>query len=264
LPWEISPAFFRPEVLHRFKADAEKYTIQDRSVACRGTWYLKTYDINEAGQVHTYIGYLADLPYEEQLYWQSFNEWPKGPISERAHRTDIEGDWYLAYDPLSSLKHTIRRLDSAPPPWWIVRGEALAASVLYPASDSPQEWGNEILQLDQLLVEGFSIKPLRAIAGSKGRKLEPTWGTLKLVQEILVGSGHTEPEAKDVMAPLQALHGLRTTLKGHAALDTRSAAETEARTKHGTFREHFKTLLADCDKSLAEILKALGANLPAE
>ncbi len=27
LPWEISPAFFRPEVLHRFKADPEKYTL---------------------------------------------------------------------------------------------------------------------------------------------------------------------------------------------------------------------------------------------
>ena len=82
LPWEISPAFFRPEVLHRFKADPEKYTLEDRSISCRNAWYLKTYDINEAGQVHTYIGYLADLPYEEQLYWQSFNVWPKGSISK--------------------------------------------------------------------------------------------------------------------------------------------------------------------------------------
>jgi hypothetical protein len=138
LPWEISPAFFRPEVLHRFKADAEKYTLEDRSISCRGTWHLKTYDINSAGQVHTYIGYLADLPYEEQLYWQAFNEWPKGPISDRAHQTDIVGDWYGEYDPLSSLKHAIHRLDTTPSPWWIVRGEQLAASVLYPASDSPQ------------------------------------------------------------------------------------------------------------------------------
>lgn len=106
LPWEISPAFFRPEVLHRFKADPEKYTLDDRSIGCRNAWYLKTYDINEAGQVHTYIGYLANLPYEEQLYWQSFNEWPKGSISERAHQTDIVGEWHLEYEPLSALKHT--------------------------------------------------------------------------------------------------------------------------------------------------------------
>lgn len=104
LPWEISPAFFRPEVLHRFKADPEKYTLEDRSISCRNAWYLKTYDINEAGQVHSYIGYLADLPYEEQLYWQSFNEWPKGPISARAHETDIVGNWHQEYEPLGALK----------------------------------------------------------------------------------------------------------------------------------------------------------------
>ena len=68
LPWGISPAFFQPEVLHKYKMDPEKYTIDDRSISCRGAWHLKTYDINEAGQVHTYICYLATLPYEEQLY----------------------------------------------------------------------------------------------------------------------------------------------------------------------------------------------------
>lgn len=41
LPWEISPAFFRPEVLHRFKADPEKYTLEDRSIGCRNAWYQK-------------------------------------------------------------------------------------------------------------------------------------------------------------------------------------------------------------------------------
>src|SRR5699024_5751850 len=107
------PAFFRAEVLHRFKADPEKYSLEVRSISCRNTWNLKTFDINEAGQVHTYIGYLADLPYEEQLYWQAFNEWPKGSISERAFQTDIIGDFYLKHEPLGALKQTISKLDAA-------------------------------------------------------------------------------------------------------------------------------------------------------
>lgn len=123
LPWEVSPAFFRPEVLLRFKSDPEKFTLEDRSITCRNAWHLKTYDINEAGQVHTYIGYLAKLPYEEQLYWQSFNEWPRGSISGRAFKTDILGEWDTAYDPLNALKHTIRRLDKSPPRWWKPRGK---------------------------------------------------------------------------------------------------------------------------------------------
>lgn len=71
LPWGVSPLFFRAEVLHRFKADPEKYTLDERSIACRNAWYLKSYYINEAGQIHVYIGDLAHLPYEEPLYWQA-------------------------------------------------------------------------------------------------------------------------------------------------------------------------------------------------
>jgi len=48
LPWEVSPAFFRPEVLLRFKADPERFTLEDRRITCRNAWHLKTFDINEA------------------------------------------------------------------------------------------------------------------------------------------------------------------------------------------------------------------------
>jgi hypothetical protein len=74
LPFETSPAFFRPDVLIKYKSDSEKYRLADRSITCRGAWYLKTYDTNEAGQVHTYIVYLRGLPHEEQLHWKAYNE----------------------------------------------------------------------------------------------------------------------------------------------------------------------------------------------
>ena len=67
LPFELSPAYFRPEVLSKYKADSQKYTLQDRSITCRGAWHLKTYDINEAGQVHTYLVYLRQLPMQRAI-----------------------------------------------------------------------------------------------------------------------------------------------------------------------------------------------------
>jgi len=256
LPWEVSPAFFRPEVLLRFKADPERFTLEDRSITCRNAWHLKTFDINEAGQVHSYIGYLANLPYEEQLYWQSFNEWPDGSISKRAHKTDILGEWDTAYDPLNALKHTINKLDKSPPEWWNPRGEALSAATRYPATDSPKEWADEILALDQLLVEGFLVKPLRKQAEADGRKLDSTWGTLKVMQEVLVAKGRSEAEAKAVVAPMQKVHGLRTDVRGHATTDKKRKAEIDARTKHGSFRSHFTQLAAECDKALNVVLSA--------
>jgi hypothetical protein len=104
-------------VLLKYKADSEKYRLQDRSISCRGAWHLDTYDINEAGQIHTYLIYLRNLPYEEQLYWKAFNEEPKAPISKRAVATDFEGSWDLEYDSLQSLKMARRTAREAS---WVV------------------------------------------------------------------------------------------------------------------------------------------------
>ena len=111
LPFEITPAFFRPEVLLKYKSDRDKYQLESNSVSCRDTWHLKTFDINEAGQIHTYLIYLSRLPYEEQLHWKQYNEKPKVSLSDRAIKRDFEGGFYQKYDPLPSLKYKLRELD---------------------------------------------------------------------------------------------------------------------------------------------------------
>jgi len=257
LPWEISPAFFRAEVLHRFKADPEKYTLEERSIGCRNAWHLESYDINEAGQVHAYIGDLAHLPYEEQLYWQAFNEWPKAPISARAHQTDVVGDWYREYEPLSQMKHTISMLDAAPPSWWKPRGAALSDAVRYPATDSVKEWGDEVLALDQYLVEGFLLKPLREIAEAGGRSIDQKWAPLRVLQEVLIANGRSETEAKAFVVPMQKLHALRTEVRGHAMTEKKRNAESEARAAYGSLRSQFVQMVTDCERSLNGILGIL-------
>ncbi len=259
LPWEISPAFFRPDVLHRFKADPEKYSLDDRSISCRNAWYLKSYDINEAGQVHAYIGDLAHLPIEEQRYWQSFNEWPKGTISKRAHENDILGQFSSEYDPLCLLKYKIEKLNAAPPEWWQPRSEAHMDAARYPATDSTLEWANEIMAFDQLLVEGFKLKPLRKMLEGKGKKGETSWASLRVIAEILVASGQTVDEAKAILSPLSRLHALRSILKAHSSVEDKDKEERHARATHGTLRAHFKDLAGQCDKSFDTILLALGA-----
>lgn len=260
-PFEVSPAFFRSEVLTRFKNDPEKYDLQDRSISCRNAWHLKTYDINEAGQVHTYIGYLANLPYEEQCYWQSFNEWPKGPISTRAYENDFLGAFSSEYDPLRALKYKIRQLDENPPAWWKPRGEELSDAARYPATDSISEWADEILALDQLLNEGFLPKPLQKLAEDAGRTVDRQWKSLRLLQDYLEAHGQSTDEARAVMEPLAKLHGLRNPLKGHGSTNERKAAQKRARSEHGTLRAHFTALAAECDKALAIILQAFGLDI---
>jgi hypothetical protein len=260
LPLEMSPVFFRAEVLHKYKADPEKYELQDRSIHCRGTWSLETFDINPAGQVHTYLRYLRMLPYKEQVYWTSFNEWPKGPISERAHTTDFKGEFFHGRDPLNSLKRKIMHLDEVKPSWWQPRGEELRKAALIPATTSPAEWANEILALDHLLNEGFRLKQLRTLAQTLGRSPDADWKVFKLLEECLVGKGAEETETKTAIGALRTIRELRNVLKGHAAIEKRQKIERKVRTDFGSFRAHFENLSANADVTLELILRMLRPN----
>lgn len=255
LPFEVSPAFFRPEVLAKYKADTEKYRLTDRSISCRGAWHLETYDINEAGQVHTYLVYLRRLPYEEQLYWKAYNERPKGQISKRAYTTDFEGSWNLDYDPLRSLRNLLEELGRARVPWWTLRSQDLPEQVQYPVTSSPDEWSTEILRLDQLVVEGFEERWLRKKAQELGRTPAQNFRSLKLIEECLIALDFEEDHAQKITSPLHELHNLRNKIKGHAAGRDALSIRRKVLTDHGTYRKHFHALCEACDESMKTIVE---------
>lgn len=257
LPFEVSPAFFRPEVLLKYKADAEKYRLTDRSISCRGAWYLKTYDINDAGQVHTYICYLRDLPYDEQLHWKSHNERPKAAISKRALANDFEGQVYDGYDPLRSLKRMLEKLKDRGAPWWTLRSDDLMDRVHYPVTTSADEWADEILRLDQLLVEGFEEKWFREKALMLGRPGELSFRSLKLTEECLIGLGFEADHASTLLAPLRELHDRRSKLKGHVAGQEAAEIKRKAVADFGSYKGHFRALARSCDESIRTIAEAL-------
>ncbi len=256
LPYEISPAFFRSEVLLKYKADPEKYQFVWRSISCRGAWSIKSYDINPEGQVHAYIVDLRRLPYEEQLHWKSHNEKPKGTISPRSYTTDFQGKPYSEYDPMNSLKEAVEKLHKDRIPWWTLRSHKIREQLQYCQTTSSDEWGKEILHLDQLIVEGFETKWLRKKAESLNRTVESNFGSLRLVEECLEGIGNLQMDAKAVVAPLRQVHDLRSKIIGHA--NDREATAIKKRTirDHGSYKEHFRDICQQCDESLRFITAA--------
>lgn len=260
LPFEVSPAFFRPEVLSKYKADSEKYRLGERTLYCRGTWHLKNYDVNEVGQVHTYLAYLRNLPYEEQLHWKAHNEAPKGTISHRAFLSDFEGSWEHPYDPLESVKEHIRKLKDEQTPWWTLSSDNAIDRSHYPITASPDEWANEILHLDQLIVESFEKAWFKSQVLQLGKIPDPNYGSLALTQECLAGWSQDPDEAKMILSPLRTLHELRSKLKGHAVgKSTLTQLRLQALNEHGSYKEHFRVLCKACDESLRTIAETIAA-----
>jgi hypothetical protein len=251
LPFETSPTFFRPEVLLRYKADPVKYQLNERSISCRGGWSLQTYDINEeTGQVHTYAIYLSRLPYEEQTYWKSFNEEPKGPISKRAFTNDFEGQIDDTYNPLSHVKRIVRELGEQHAEWWTLRNDTLPDKLNYPVTGAVAEWISELIVLNQVLIEGLEESWLRKKAGTLNRKPEQQWRSIKLLEECLEGLDFDQEHTKQITAPLRELQNLRNKLGGtHASGTDAKALRQGALNEHGTLQRHFSNLCGRCAES---------------
>lgn len=239
-PFELSPAFFRPEVLSKYKTDREKYTVGDRNITCRAAWHLQSYDVNEAGQVFAYICYLRRLPHSEQLHWKSYNEPPKAGISERAYINDFKGEFVNFQHPRNETLSILTRWRSLDVAWWTLRDEGLLDRANPPISSSKDEWGDAIMDLSKLVIEGFETKPIRAALDAAGVNYSQDEKTIALLEKLIASKnpvgGHVQLEG------LRSVQFIRSKVKGHAGSSEGRAIAEEAIAVHGSYAEHFKHL----------------------
>jgi len=259
-PFELTPAFFNAEVILKYKSDTDKYALEERSITSRAGWSLKSYDINEAGQIHTYLGYLQKLPYSEQLHWKQYNEKPKAAISERALESDFKGNWIEFCNPVEKLKRKLDELDFKGTTWWIMKNRAVKQSLHSVYSKSVDEWKEEILRLDQVLIEGLVKKPLKFKAKSLGQTPSDNDRELKLVELCLIGCGFDAEDARNILTPWHDAHNLRSVLKGHISGQTAEQIRKDAIKNFGSLRNHFNDLCERCVESLCVIINALEEN----
>ena len=257
LPFEVSPAFFRPEVLLKYKADKQKYTIDEehRTIYCRGGWSLRTYDINEAGQVHTHIRYLRELPYKEQLYWLSFNEHLKTDISERAFLNDYLGQPADIVDPLVTVVLTVKAWSESGVAFWRLRDDKLLEQVNTPRTASRQEWAQGFSDLSKLVVEGFEIPVLRAKLKEMIIPFDKDEKSLSLIEKVLIGSGMIPSGSR--LDGLRAVQEIRSKVASHVGGARAVKLEREAATDHGTFSAHFESICTTVVQELKMIERAL-------
>ena len=242
LPFELSPAFFRPEVLLKYKGDRDKYTIGQRNIHCRAAWDLRGYDVNEAGQVHAYICYLRNLPHSEQLYWASHNEPPKASISKRAFVNDFKGEVTHHADPLQDILSIARRWDEKKMPWWNLHEEDLLSRVSRPITASHDEWAEAFMDLSKLIVEGFDVKDLRAKLTEVKLPFGRNDKSLVLIEKLLAARSKSTDTQR--LEGLRTVQLIRTKVKGHSGGRRAAELTQDALKQHETFPAHFNHICA--------------------
>lgn len=254
LPFELSPAFFRPEVLLKYKADREKYTVGERDVSCRAAWHLEATDVNEAGQVFAYICYLRRLPYEEQLHWLSYNEVPKAGISERAVVNDFHGEFVNFVQPLRKVLSIVQRWRDAKVAWWTLRSEELIERVTTPLTASRDEWAEAYMDLAKLVVEGFETKTIRARLDEAQISYDKEDRTIALLEKLLTAKTGGQMQK---LRGLRTVQLLRSKAKGHAGGSKAQQLAQDALMEHETFTNHFRHVCAQVADELESIEKGM-------
>ena len=254
LPFEISPAFFRPEVLSRYKADRDKYVVDEagRRITCRGSWSLIGYDVNEAGQVHAYICDLRSLPYQEQLHWQIHNEEPKGTISKRAYDNDIKGEWTNHITPLERTLDILRGWSSANWEWWRLPSDYALLRVNTPIANNRDEWAEAFLELAKVTVENFRPKALREMLNRRGIAYEKDDRSLALLEK-LVAPGRRATGKQTRINGLREVQRVRSKVGAHSGGRESIALSKAALMDHGTYRAHFYAVCSEVASELEEV-----------
>ena len=257
LPFEMSPAFFRSEVMRRYESDSGKYRIEGRDIRCSDAWRLQAIGRNAANQVHAYIRYLRNLPYSEQLHWKAHNEPPKAPISPDVRRMDFEGEWNDLPSQVTSVSPVLRRLrewKEEGVEWWKCRDDEGFSRVRNMYTESQDEWRDKCRDLAILAIEGFDQKWLRRRVEAAGETPDQADKSLGLLERILRTEQPEERETK--LEALRELQWVRT-LGSHARGSDARRFLAGIGERDGSYRAHFEELCDRIDRELDTIQEAL-------
>ena len=190
--------------------------------------------------MHAYIVELRFLPYEEQLYWLSFNVEPKTGISKRALEHDFKGEWSDIITPLENLLALLRKWTDAKVSWWTHSSDKLFAAVNTPYTSSSEEWSQSFLDLAKLLVEGFQIDAIRNEIHGYGIPFDKEDRSIALLERLLVAAGILPNGAR--LKGLRELQGVRSKVTSHVQGRMADELKRNAWKHHGSYRTHYESI----------------------
>ena len=221
LPFYFNPVFFNKEVFSKYKMDREKYEVNSDYIINK-EWMLRYYTTDDEEQIMVLLRDLSFLPFQEQIYWKSFNEDPSSKLSEKTFNNYVLGKW-VEIDDLNQLKINLKNFPrcnigceeltiwSEPS----IKNQHNLDNLDYIRVDSKSEWEDEVQTLHLNIVDGFNNKTINLIAkkmncyNKKHQSLKQLENCLNSLKEI------PSDEVEQIMSPLFELNYYRSKVISH-------------------------------------------------
>ena len=178
-PHKLTPVFFKKEVLQKYYAHPETYSIEDGLLRCKGLWMLYI-DNNHKDCISVYLGDLGEqLPHQEQLHWKSYNILSEESISDIAFKRDFLASFEAPQ--VSDLK--FKSVFSSFNDKWVARygwelflplsedDEYNLKSLRLPLNESQEEFDHQVLSLVKIIIDSLNEKEIeKQLTESEGIK----------------------------------------------------------------------------------------------
>lgn len=216
-PHYLTPVHFRKDVLNKYYARPERYSVEDGLIRAKGAWLLRL-DNDHSDRVIVFLGDLGrDLPRQEQAYWKSYNITPDVDLSKTAIRRAFLAEFADA----SQIDHTFRQRYQSFHTFWRDRhgwdlfrplnadDQHALVRLHIPTSSSPSEIDHQILGLAKIMVDSLNDAELERELNSPipGERSIAKFGRfLKLIKY---------PNADRDLELVRTMQGLRSTGAAH-------------------------------------------------
>lgn len=254
-PNYLTPVFFRREVLTKYYAHPERYSVQDGFLRCQGLWGLNL-DNNHHEYIIVFLGDLGrDLPSDEQMYWRSYNVLPEGKIS----KANFKRSFLAEFTEPEQIDLIFKdRFDRFSKNWKMIMGWSLFLKLAeadhhlfealhIPLTNSQAEFDSQILALTKLMID--SLNEGEVVKATPGGNTE-TKGISKLEQFL---KAHQYPNHQQLIQFLRNLQSLRSSSVAHRKGDNYKKIAKTLGLKESNRADVLKKILVDATDFLLSL-----------
>jgi hypothetical protein len=220
-PHFLTPVFFSPDVLSKYREEPKRYHVNAGSVSCLDIW---TIDIDITGEqlVQVWLGDLGGIPCKEQKHWRQFNVPPRGTITKERFARDFMAEFVPSTDPIYNFHvafETLQRVTKEELGEELFRvldpkDQHAYQTIHLPVTDEWKEFDEQILSLAKVTVDSLNVNFLWRKSG-KTMDEDAIKGPLDLLEAWLNGIGADEIVGRTILRPLRAIWRLRSAGAAH-------------------------------------------------